>query len=379
MAFIISLGTINKKYFLIVVYIICYAIYNIYLSNNESNEAFFFLEGFGYSIGGISSFFITNKIKYHRITVKNKDKSKKKYIKEYLILIIIDLFYLLRNIAYIYFLNIDNGLYLNEAIEIILLTLITSLLLKYKYYIHHFISIAILTILFTLMDLILDNFKKINFLFLVESIIYISLDALMFSYIKYLIEFKYFYFLDIIFVMGVLEFIFYFVGLIIVIIINNINGSYTIIFNFFYFYNDYGAWKIIYTFLSEFIIIAPLIGINEIIIVKELSPNHIIIGYQLSKIPLTIIENNGNNRWAILVISIFQIIFLMFFLEIFEYNFCSLNKNTKKSIMEREKSQTFDDKDNEIVINGYDFAEGMKNQKEEVEMAKINEVNENDD
>ena len=172
---------------------------------------------------------------------------------------------------------------------------------------------------------------------------------------------------------------FYFICLIIVIIINIINGSYAIFLNFFNYYKEYGTWKIIYLFLLNLIIIAPLIGINEIIIVKELSPNHAIIGYQLSKIPLSIIYTEGNNRWVILVISIFQIIFLMFFLEIIEYNFCSLNKNTKKSIMKRERNQTFDDKDNEIVIDGYDFSEGMINPKKEIEMTKLNEGNENDD
>ena len=380
--FIISLEKINKKYFLILIYVIVYVLYNIYISDDISKEIYYYLDGFGYSIGEISSFFITSKIKYHRITNKSKDKSKNKIIKGYLILLIIDTLYLIRENIGVYLINDQNNifsLFINEAIEILLLTIVTYFLLKYKYYIHHFISIIILVLLCISIDLILDNFSKVSYFVLVESILYVFMDSLIFSYIKYLIEFKYFYFMDIIFIMGVFEFSFYFICLIIVIIINIINGSNAIFFNFFKFYNEYGALKMIYNFLLNMIIIAPLIGINEVIIVKELTPNHIIIAFQISKIPLSIMNNEGNNRWFILVISIFQIIFLMFFLEIFEYNFCSLNKNTKKNIMERERNQNFDDKDNEIVIDGYDFSEGMKNQKEDVEMAIINEESENDD
>jgi len=275
----------------------------------------------------------------------------------------------------------DDELYINEGIEIILLTLVTHFLLKYKYYIHHFISIAILVILYLSIDLLLGNFNKSNFLNFGENILYILTDLLIFSYIKYLIEFQYFYFMDIIFIMGVFEFLFYFVCFIIVIIINSVNGSNIIFLNFYNFYNDNGALKMIYRFLFEFIFIAPLIGINEVIIVKELTPNHNTIAYQLSVIFLSIIYSEGINsinRWLIIIIFIFQIIFLLFFLEILEYNFCSLNRNTKKSIMKREKNQSFDEKDNEIIIDGYDFTEGMKIKKEDIEMAMFDREKDED-
>ena len=373
--FFISLGTINKKYFLILIYVISYILYYIYLTENEdeSNEVTYFIDCFGYSFGEIFSFFIATKIKYHGITVK-KDKSKKKYIKGYLILIIIDAFYMIRQNFYLDYLfrsTEDNELHTNVAIEIILLTLVTYFLLKYKYYIHHFISMAVIAVLSLSIDLILDNFAKSDFLDFVESILFIITDLLVFSYIKYLIEFQYFYFMDIIFIMGLFEFLFYFVCFIIVIIINNVNGSNIILLNFYNFYNDNGAGKMIYRFLFEFIFIASLIGINEVIIVKELTPNHIIIAYQLSSIFVSLIYIEGINKWIIIIIYIFQIIFLLFFLEILEYNFCSLNRNTKKSIMKREKNQSFDEKDNEIIIDGYDFTEGMKIQKENIEMEML--------
>ena len=106
------------------------------------------------------------------------------------------------------------------------------------------------------------------------------------------------------------------------------------------------------------------IGLLGFEILKELTPNHVIIAYELGRIPSSIIQIEGINKWIILIISIFQIIFLLFFLEIIEYNFCSLNENTKRSILERERKQNNfnneDDKENEIILKGYDISAGFK-------------------
>ena len=79
----------------------------------------------------------------------------------------------------------------------------------------------------------------------------------------------------------------------------------------------------------------------------------------------------GIDRWIILVISIFQIFSLLFYLEIFELNFCSLNKNTKKNIISRIPSEAQIDIEERIIIDGYDITENIKNQ--ETEMAKMDE------
>ena len=389
--FIISLGNINKKFLLIIIYIILYSLINIYSNCNIDDIVTLYLEGFGFSIAEIIIFFVFNIIKYTKYRGKSDSIMEKvsfnKYLKDYFFLFLIDCFYMVNDLITYYLeentqkSNSSRQLYINDAIEIIFLILVTYFLLKYKYYIHHFISIAILVILYLSIDLLLGNFNKSNFLNFGENILYILTDLLIFSYIKYLIEFQYFYFMDIIFIMGVFEFLFYFVCFIIVIIINSVNGSNIIFLNFYNFYNDNGALKMIYRFLFEFIFIAPLIGINEVIIVKELTPNHNTIAYQLSVIFLSIIYSEGINsinRWLIIIIFIFQIIFLLFFLEILEYNFCSLNRNTKKSIMKREKNQSFDEKDNEIIIDGYDFTEGMKIKKEDIEMAMFDREKDED-
>ena len=100
----------------------------------------------------------------------------------------------------------------------------------------------------------------------------------------------------------------------------------------------------------------------------------------MEKIPSTLLATESNNRWLILIISIFQIICLLFYLEIFEFNFCSLNENTKRNIEERminESKENTDDIDNNgnnddrIIIKGYDITDGIN--KQDIEMKEINE------
>jgi hypothetical protein len=90
---------------------------------------------------------------------------------------------------------------------------------------------------------------------------------------------------------------------------------------------------------------------------------------------LAIYSIGGTNRWIILVISIFQILSLLFYLEIFEYNFCELNKNTKKSILDRvHKDLNNDDNDDEIDIKGFDISESIKSQAKKKELQEMSET-----
>ena len=121
------------------------------------------------------------------------------------------------------------------------------------------------------------------------------------------------------------------------------------------------------------------------LIVSELTPNYCAIVCELGKIPTTIYSIEGYKKWIILVLSIFQILSLLFYLEILEYNFCSLNKNTKKSIEDRVNNQLDEgdnDDDDEIVMKGYDISESIKiqeNIKKIKEMRTVFEDNEDDD
>ena len=51
------------------------------------------------------------------------------------------------------------------------------------------------------------------------------------------------------------------------------------------------------------------------------------------------IYNKLLNNLLFLIPAFFQIVSLLFYLEILEFNFCNLNKNTKRNIIQREEEE----------------------------------------
>ena len=381
--FIFSLGKIDIKLLFPLIYIILYICLNIFYNYTEYSVVTLFLEGFGFSIGQMLTIFVGCAFKYNRIRTKKKNEPILEFIKNYSFLFIIDAVYMLSNLLpYFAFGDEEEEdssreLFINDAIEIIFLTLITYFFLKYKYYNHHFISIALIVILAIIIDITLENFTHTNANTVINSIFYVLADSLIYSYFKYLIEFKYYYFLDVLFMLGIINLIIHIISFLIILAIQNSNGTTeTLIVLFKEYYNEYGIWHMIFRFLFALVSIGFFIGILEFLILGKLTPNYVIIGFELGKIPTTLITTEGIYRWIVLVISIFQIISLLFYLEIFEYNFCSLNKNTKRNISEREKSEFMVDNDDEIIFKGYDLSEFVKN--EEKEMREMSLKNDED-
>ena len=117
-------------------------------------------------------------------------------------------------------------------------------------------------------------------------------------------------------------------------------------------------------------------------IIDIFEPSFVYLSYVIGKIPPNIILIKGNNRWVVLALSILQILFFLFYLEILEYNFCSLNKNTKKHISERERKQSIEesnDIDNEIDIKGYDISDTLKTQDKIKDLNEMNEITDEND
>ena len=177
--------------------------------------------------------------------------------------------------------------------------------------------------------------------------------------------------MDVLLLLGIINLILHFITFGIILLIQNQNGENTLINLCKEYYDELGIGYMILRFLFGLVFIGFFVGILEFLILNELTPNYVIIGYALGKIPTYIINSEGINRQIILIISIFQIIILLFYLEIFEYNFCSLNKNTKRNILEREQKQRYDSNENdessEIIIKGYDMRESLKIQERELE------------
>ena len=375
--FIISLGILNKKLLLPLIYLVLYTFINFFYFYNEYNEVTMYLEHFGFSVGQMMTYFIIYAFKYHRVSVKKKKKSLISSIKDYFFLLVINCFYMVDYI-FPYYINGENApeeekpdesemdkveeLFITDGIEIILLTLVTFLMLKYKYYIHHIISALIFLVLCASMDLLVNNFSNIDTLTFINSIVYIIVDTVEYTYFKYLINDRYHFFMDVLFFQGVTSSIVHILSIAIILIAHSKNGSNKLLLEFFNFYNEYGGGYMVLWFMMGLIFIGFFVGYLEFAILNELTPNYIFICYCLAKIPTLIMSINGYKRWIVLLLSIIQIFISLFYLEILEYNFCSLNANTKKNIEERERRQInedIDDKDNEIAFKGYDVSELM--------------------
>ena len=329
---IFQLGTINKKLLLPLIYIVIYICINIFWNYTEYDELIFYLEGVGFSVGQMITYLLGNAWKYRYVSRKSIRK-KSKIFKNYSILFLIDSFYMASNLFSLYYEGDEENsreLFINDAIEIIFITLITYFILKYKYYIHHIISISIFVLLTITIDYVLENFTHTNTVRVINSILYVLADSSIYSYLKHLIAVKYYYFMDVLLLLGIINLILHFITLGIILLIQNQNGENTLINFCKEYYDELGIGYMILRFLFGLVFIGFFVGILEFLILNELIPNYVIIGYALGKIPTYIINSEGINRWIILIISIFQIIILLFYLEIFEYNFCSLNKNTKK-------------------------------------------------
>ena len=80
-----------------------------------------------------------------------------------------------------------------------------------------------------------------------------------------------------------------------------------------------------------------------LIILEYFSVNHELISeglYLIVKFTILVIYYYNKIIYILFLIpAFFQIIILLFYLEILEFNFCNLNKNTKRNIMLREEEE----------------------------------------
>ena len=134
------------------------------------------------------------------------------------------------------------------------------------------------------LDFLFSNFNHTNKFTLISSISLIITSSITYSYSKYLIEFKYYYFLDILYIYGIFCFFWTSVSLSLFILVTN-----RILFEFYDYYNVKSVLKIVLRFLYELIVIGIVTDILEFIILDKLTPNYLIILYGLAKMPAKII------------------------------------------------------------------------------------------
>ena len=336
---IIAFGKVDKKLILLVFITIVRTI-NILVSNEISEENSNGIlcsleEEVGPIIAGTILIFI------FRHKEKKGDNGRKSF-KYLIILFLLRLVksgyerfytYVIKDKYYRYnnILNTING------VEIILMTIGTFILLNYKYYNHHVISMLIYCALGITSDFILGNYFIIGYNYIYIYIIYIINEVLLFCYLKYMMDKLYYHYTEVILYWGIAGFIvktLIFSGMSIYEYKNDIEG---IIDGIKIYFAETNVAIIIFLQFFYYILDGAIYHSLVILMLYYLRPNHMIITDEIHVYIGLIFYKEKPNKLYTIIPFVFQILALLFYFEILEFNFCNLNINTIKNIQMRER------------------------------------------
>jgi hypothetical protein len=223
--------------------------------------------------------------------------------------------------------------------EIFLMSLVTFILLKYKYYIHHMISMAIFCFLGCLNDFVLENFTIIGYKYLYAYIIYIINDLLIFCYLKYMMDKLYYHYTELLLIWGIIGLVikvFIYSGIIIYEYENDIEG---VVNDWKAYFSETNIFTIIFLQFVYFIIDGGIYYLLTLLELYYLRPNHMLINDEINIYEDIFFYAERQNKMYSLIIFLLQMFAMLFYYEILELNFWGLNKNTAKSIKIRERTE----------------------------------------
>ena len=235
----------------------------------------------------------------------------------------------------------NSGLSSFESIELVFITIVSFLLLKYKYFIHHIIAIIIFIFISFFIDLILDNFPDLfdrGVIFIFISIIIVAIDAIDYGYQKYMMDVLFYPYWSIALIIGITNF-FIFGTLLIACLAKGKENSFKeknqMFIGFYKYFEEVNVGIIIVKHILN-IILNFFLNLFRVLTILYFTPDYILISFTVSRILDIVIESK---KYECLALFFLQFITLMFYLEIFEFNFWGLNKNTRRNIQEREKDE----------------------------------------
>ena len=403
---IIILGELNKKHFLplfLGIYQIVNKINNRYYPPQAGNIV---LTMYSLSLGMMSIKFLPCIFKLKvKEGEKEKEIQKRKWF-HYPLLILIYWTFNITKALYIAAKNVAkqrkpekaqtmnplaDGPFAYIGLEMVLLTVASIILLKYKYFIHHIISMIGFILFGNFSDFLLDTYPEIilyGAIPIIIQIINILFDAIYYYYLKYMMEKLYYPYWNICFAVGIGLFIFSTAYLIYVLVLKENANPLIINGPSFYSYftmDDIGLkiGKIILSYIISFIS-----SVLYILNIYYFNPNYVLISFEFSKIADVIINEKGNSKYFCIIFFVIQLFFLMIYLEILELNFCNLNQNTKKNIEFRSIIESTGDngRDSSVGIgiidvnNDYsvNLSENVNNNDKNIELLQHNENEEMD-
>ena len=344
----IILGELSRKHLLpllLAVYQISYKIFNKYYPEKKQNNV---LNMFTTSLGMMSIIFFKCIFKLQeREEQKEKELHKRKWL-HYLLLIVIFLIYtIMKSVVIIMKVSggtsgdtqvvnpFSEGPFVNIGIEMILLTVASRILLKYKYFIHHVISIAGFILFGNFSDILLGYYPqiiKLGVVINIVQIISILIDVIHYYYQKYMMEILFYPYWKISFATGV-TFFFIPLSYLIYVLAAKENTKNTLLSteNFYSYFEDLDVGIMIGRQLMNFIF-ASFSTVLNILNIYYFNPNYVLISFQFSKFVEVLLDEEDNKKYYCIIFFVFQLFCLLIYLEILELNFCNLNNNTKRNI-----------------------------------------------
>lgn len=285
--FFILFGQIDKKLIWPFFYALVQIIEDLVLKSilkNKQNTLITYIET---SIGQMSIMFIPLIFGYKNKNA-NEKKCTKKNIKYFFLLLLFNLIYYIVLSACAMTLNIvtnphDSTFFTKEGIEIILITLITFLVLKYKYFNHHIICLIIFCLLCVFMDLLLNNYET-NLLNkttieIIMTIIILILEILNYCYQKYMMEILLYHYWSLSLALGISLFFQEFMFICLLLMRKDEN-----------FIKSFENVEVGYVILCFFvyIIIGFFLFLSRILTLDYYNPNYMLIAYELKIIYLVL-------------------------------------------------------------------------------------------
>ena len=306
------------------------------------------LDLYSSSFGMLSVTFIPYIFKFADIDKSNDQFRKKKKCINYTLLVLAYAFYSITQeipsrmkASLSESQNIINylaqGPFLYIGVEMILLTIVSIFLLKYKYYNHHFISMAAFIIFGTISDIILNYYPhmaKYGLLINTFEFLRIFADVIYYYYQKYMMEILFYPYWKISFCIGIC--VSFTATLLLIYVLTDpdkADSKIPTIADFYLYFTEVHPGLIIGKQLI--IIVLYLISFSLTMLnIYYFNPNYILISYHIAKVVNNIIDliKGEPEKLYSLIFFVLQFLSLMIYLEIIELNFCKMNENTKRNI-----------------------------------------------
>ena len=189
------------------------------------------------------------------------------------------------------------------SFEMIYMVIVSKIMLKYKYYKHHIISIIIFIIFGVITDIYLmenENIDGVFFTIKFIRLIAVAVEAVFYCYQKYMMEVLFYQYWNNAFIPGIFLFCLACVLLILCFVApdkENTEMDFVIIFYKYFRENDAGIiiGKVIIVFILH-VIMCPL----SILVIYYFSPNFILIIFQLSSITKSLMNNSKEKLYCII-------------------------------------------------------------------------------